>query len=140
MAEKGGSALAGFTEWLTRFGDAWEAADAGRMAQLFVVGATMQATPFSDLLRGRRAIEGHFGELVAGIEGVRFSAEVLGAGSTYGVAHWRTTARMSMVAGPPIERVRDGVLVVALDARGRCTSLRWWWHETDEPPRGLDET
>ena len=24
----------------------------------------------------------------------------------------------------------DGVLVAALDDRGRCTSLRQWWHES----------
>lgn len=129
-----GSGVAGFTDWLTRFGDAWEAADAARMAALFVVRATFQPTPFSELLRGRRQIEEHFDELVAGIERIEFRAEVLGAGDTYGVAHWRATSQLPVGIGPPIDRVRDGVVVLALDSRGRCTSMRWWWHETEEPP------
>jgi hypothetical protein len=37
------------------------------------------------------------------------------------VAHWRVGVA---------ERALDGVLVCALDGRGRCTSLRQWWHET----------
>lgn len=134
MAAGPGSAVAEFTDWLTRFGEAWEAADPSRMAALFVVGATFQPTPFSDLLRGRRQIEEHFDELLAGTERVEFSAEVLGAGATYGVAHWRATSQLTVGLGPPIDRVRDGILVLALDPRGRCTSMRWWWHETEEPP------
>jgi hypothetical protein len=134
MAAGSGSAVAGFTDWLTRFGDAWEAAEASQMAALFVERATFQPTPFSGLLRGRRQIEKHFDELLAGIERVSFSAEVLGAGATYGVAHWRATSQLSVGLGPPIDRVRDGVVVLALDSRGRCTSMRWWWHETEEPP------
>ena len=133
MAHRNGPGLALFTDWLRAFGDAWEAADAARMASLFVVGATLQPTPFVVLLRGRRQIESYFAELVSGIDRVEFKAEALGAGTTYGVAHWRTTAEVSVGLGGPIPRVRDGILVCALDARGRCTSLRWWWHETEEP-------
>jgi len=135
VANRNGSGIGHFTTWLTAFGDAWEAADAPRMASLFVVGATLQPTPFVELLRGRKQIEAYFEELVAGVEGVEFSAEALGAGKTYGVAHWRVAARVPMGLGGPIPRVRDGVLVCALDPRGRCTSLRWWWHETEEPPQ-----
>ena len=56
MALAGRSALAAFTEWLTRFGDAWEAGDADAAGAVFAVGATLQVTPFADLIRGRRAI------------------------------------------------------------------------------------
>jgi hypothetical protein len=118
------SALASFTDWLTRFGDAWEANDADGAAALFVVGATLQPTPFDELLRGRRAIREWFASLFEGWRGASFSAQVLGAGDTYGVAHWRVATDASAL---------DGVLVAALDERGRCTSLRQWWHET----RGL---
>ena len=55
-----------------------------------------------------------------------FSAQVLGAGDTYGVAHWRVASR---------DRALDGVLVAALDDRGRCTSLRQWWHESANSPK-----
>ncbi|HLB44965.1 MAG TPA: nuclear transport factor 2 family protein [Candidatus Limnocylindrales bacterium] len=111
--------LEAFTRWLTAFGDAWEAGDAAVLGGLFAVGATFQPTPFFALVRGRRAIAGYFAELLAQWPGASFAAQVLGAGDTYGVAHWRVTSG---------DHALDGVLVAALDARGRCTSLRQWWH------------
>lgn len=124
-----------FSGWLTALGDAWEAADADAMAALFVVAATFQPTPFADLLRGRREIRDHFADVVAGLEQISFRAEVLGAGETYGVAHWRTAGMIAVLPGAPVSRVRDGIMVCAIDGRGRCTSLRQWWHETEEPPQ-----
>jgi hypothetical protein len=117
----GRSALAAFTDWLTRYGDAWEQADAELAGSLFAVGATLQNTPFSQLLRGRRVITEHLVELFADWQDATFTAQILGAGDTYGVAHWRIAS---------MERAIDGVLVAALDERGRCTSLRQWWHES----------
>jgi len=109
------------TRWLTSVGDAWESGDADALTSLFAVGATLQATPFDELVRGRRAIHDHFEAEFAGWPGASFSAQVLGAGDTYAVAHWRVASG---------SRARDGVLVAALDVRGRCTSLRLWWHDT----------
>ncbi|HUG48982.1 MAG TPA: nuclear transport factor 2 family protein [Candidatus Limnocylindria bacterium] len=114
------SALAAFTDWVTRLGEAWEAADAGAIGPLFTVGATFQPTPFAELLRGRRSIVAHYAALFESWRGVSFAAQVLGAGDTYGVAHWRVATGA---------RAIDGVVVAALDERGRCTSLRQWWHE-----------
>jgi hypothetical protein len=114
-------ALAAFTKWLTSYGDAWEQADAELAGSLFAVGATLQDTPFSQLLRGRKQIREHLYDLFEDWDDATFSAQILGAGDTYGVAHWR-------IASP--ERAIDGVLVAALDDRGRCTSLRQWYHES----------
>jgi hypothetical protein len=111
--------LEAFTAWLTAFGDAWEAADASELTPLFTVGATYAPDPFADVVRGRRKIVTWFGESFGGWPGATFSAQVLGVGDTYGVAHWRVSSA---------ERAMDGVWVVALDARGRCESLRQWWH------------
>lgn len=119
----GEDTVARFTRWLTAFGDAWEAGDAAAMAAGFVVAATLQADPFAPPIRGRRAIHAHFGELLTHTPAVSFSAEVLGAGHTYGVAHWH-------VAGGG--RELDGIMVCAIDARGRCESLREWWHAYSE--------
>ena len=117
----GKSALEAFTSWLTSYGDAWEQVDAELASSLFAVGATLQDTPFSQLLRGRRAIREHLFEVFASWDDASFTAQILGAGDTYGVAHWRIASA---------ERAVDGVLVAALDDRGRCTSLRQWWHES----------
>jgi ketosteroid isomerase-like protein len=106
---------------LTALGDAWEAADADAAAALFTVGATFQPTPFAELVRGRRGIHEYFLGSFARQPEASFSAQVLGAGDTYGIAHWRVSSRDHAV---------DGVFVCALDERGRCTSLRQWSHET----------
>jgi hypothetical protein len=129
---RGSPRLEPFSRWLAEFGDAWEAADADAMADLFTVGATLQRTPFTELLHGRRQIRDYLAELLAGSREIHFRAQVLGAGDTYGVAHWRTSYRLAMEEVEPVERVRDGILICALDDRGRCTSLRQWWHETEE--------
>jgi hypothetical protein len=110
-----------FSRWLTAFGDAWEASDAAALGPLFAVGATFAPDPFAELVRGRRQVLAHFAERFVRWPGATFTAQVLGAGDTYGVAHWRVASRDQAV---------DGILVVALDARGRCTSLRQWWHES----------
>jgi hypothetical protein len=108
-----------FSRWLTAFGDACEAGDADALGPLFTVGASFAPDPFAALVRGRRAIVAWHGEWLEGLPGASFSAQVLGAGDTYGVAHWR------LASGA---RALDGIWVVALDPRGRCESLRQWWH------------
>src|SRR5918992_5345486 len=123
------SRLETFTAWLASFGDAWEHVDADELASLFVVEATFQPGPFADLLRGGRAIRGHWAAEFAGHEDVQFRAQVLGVGDTYGVAHWRASYRRASDASMVV--VVDGVLLAALDPRGRCTSLRQWWHAQD---------
>ena len=108
-----------FTRWLTAFGDAWETADADALGPLFTVGATFASSPFAPLVRGRRAIVTHFADQFAAWPAASFAAQVLGAGDTYGVAHWGVASA---------DRALDGVMVAALDGRGRCESLRQWWH------------
>ena len=117
--------LARFTEWLTRYGDAWEAVDPDAAGALFTVGATLLPSPFAELLRGRRAIVRYFADQFGRWTRPSFVAQVLGVGDTYAVAHWRVASEGAAL---------DGVLVAALDERGRCTSLRQWWHETLAAP------
>lgn len=117
--------LARFTDWLTLYGDAWESGDDKAAGELFTVGATFLPSPFAELLRGRRAIVGHLTDQFRRWGRVSFSAQVLGVGDTYAVAHWRIASDGAAM---------DGVLVAALDERGRCTSLRQWWHETVAAP------
>ena len=119
------AALARFTDWMTSYGDAWESSDPDAAASLFAEGATLQPTPFADLVRGREQIEAYFAGQFARWTRVSFSAQVLGVGDTYAVAHWRVASEAVAL---------DGVLVAALDEHARCTSLRQWWHETFASP------
>ena len=111
--------VAAFSRWLAAFGDAWEAGDADGLTALFTVGATFAPDPFAAVLRGRRAVVAWFAAQFAEWPRATFTAQVLGAGDTYGVAHVRVATG---------ERALDGVWVVALEPRGRCESLRQWRH------------
>jgi hypothetical protein len=113
------SALERFTRWLTGLGDALEAADAEALKPLFTVETTFAPDPFAPLDSGRRAVIERLSGEVVGSTGLSFEARVLGAGETYGVAHMRLASE---------GRTVDGVLLVAMDARGRCTALRRWSH------------
>lgn len=118
--------LQAFTAWLTSFGDAWEAGDAARLEPLFTVATSFAPDPFADVVRGRRRVLAFLGVLFADWPETTFSAQVLGVGDTYGVAHWRVASA---------DRALDGVWVVALDARGRCESLRQWSSEAGDKAR-----
>lgn len=114
------------TVWLTAFGDAWEQGDADAAAALFAPGATFQPSPFGELVRGRSGIAAHWAEVMSGQQAIRFQGEILGVGTTYGIAHWR------VVIGQPDDRpirVVDGILLAAFDRRGRATSVRNWSQE-----------
>jgi hypothetical protein len=87
-------------------------------------------TPFVDLLRGRRAIREHRAAEIARHEDVRFRAQVLPVGDTYGVAHWRASYRRAAVSPVSLlERKTSGGparfdgSAVASDQRGE--SGRW---------------
>jgi hypothetical protein len=125
-----------FRAWLEALGDALESGDAAAAERLFVLEATWRPGPFAPPLRGRRAIRAHLESLIAQRAGVAIRGRALGMGATYGVAHW--------VAAWPVEsparwddpgtgderalseRVADGIMLVAFDPMGRCTSLREW--------------
>ena len=53
--------------------------------------------------------------------GLSIVAEVLGAGATYGMAHWTLTW-----AGDSSGSRADGILLVALDPTGRGAAIREW--------------
>jgi hypothetical protein len=119
------------TVWLTAFGDAWERGNPDAAAALFAAGATYQPSPFGLLVRGRRRIAAHWADVMSGQRAIRFEGEILGVGTTYGIAHWR------VVIGPYDDRptrVVDGILLAAFDRRGRATSVRSWSHEASGRP------
>jgi hypothetical protein len=107
-----------FRYWLQGLAEALETKDLAAVDRLFVLQATYQPAPFVETIRGRRAIREAFGTRIGEAEGLAIRAEVLGMGSTYGIAHW--IFEWKGAGGS------DGILLVAFDPLGRCTSLREW--------------
>jgi SnoaL-like domain len=113
-----------FRIWLQRYAEALETGDLESLDRLFAVQTSYQPGPFATLLNGRRAIRSYWEAVLEDRVGLSIRAEVLGAGGTHAVAHWRLTWRDGGADGA--ERVADGILIAALDAFGRCNSLREW--------------
>lgn len=125
-----------FRAWLEAYAQALEDGDPVTAASLFVLGATYRPDPFATGLSGRPAIQAHLEALIAERPGMLIRARALGMGSTYGVAHW--VAAWPAADGGDDQGVSDGLLLVAFDPLGRCTSLREWSitgvrHADDDP-------
>lgn len=110
-----------FRAWMEAFTSGLETGDLDAVGRLFAVECSYQAEPFGTALRGRAAIRDHLTGRLAAMPGVATRVEILGVGTTFGMAHW------SLAWGAQAEGERaDGVLLVALDAMARCTAVREW--------------
>jgi len=118
--------FAAFRKWLEGYGRAWESRDAKAAADLFSEEGTYRVTPFTVPLRGRQAIYEYWAEVARTEENIRFEFEILSVNAEAGIAHWKS----SFVRTPPgLETKLDGIFLISLDATGRCTALREWWHK-----------
>src|SRR5579864_3428063 len=115
-----------FMSWLNAYGRAWESRDPRAAAELFAPDASYQVTPFVPPLSGSDAIFEYWVHVTQTEEDVRFGFKILAVNPDQGVARWRA----SFVLKPPGLRTKlDGIFVVSLDATGRCSSLKEWWHK-----------
>lgn len=120
--------------WLESFASALETGDLTAIDRLFAVETSYQAGPFSPLLRGRRSIRSYWETVLADRAGLAISAEALGVGATYAVAHWTLTwgtggdsaARSGGESPTSSGRTADGMILAAFDPMGRCSSFREW--------------
>jgi hypothetical protein len=77
-------------------------------------------------MRGRPAILAYWSEVTRTEENIQFGFEVLAVTADFGIARWWA----SFLRVPPgLQTKLDGIFVISLDASGRCTSLREWWHK-----------
>jgi hypothetical protein len=116
-----------FSSWLDAYGRAWETGDPQAAADLFAEDAAYYETPFDEPMRGREEIAEYWSGVPRSQDDVRFSYEILAASE--GIAHWSA----DFVRVPARVPVRlDGILLAKLDAEGRCTEFREWWHRREE--------
>ena len=108
-----------FDRWVEAYGLAWETKDPEAAAELFVEDATYQETPFDEPMRGRAEITEYWSSATGSQD------EILAASSGEGIAHWGANF-VRLATGTPVKT--DGVLLAKLDADGRCTEFREWWH------------
>jgi uncharacterized protein (TIGR02246 family) len=114
-----------FDNWLDAYKRAWETRDPEAAADLFTTDATYQETPFEEPMTGRESIRDYWSDVTRYQEGVEFSYEILATTETSGIAHWRSEFTR-LTSGSAVEL--DGIFLVELDADGKCTEFREWWH------------
>jgi hypothetical protein len=114
--------------WLGAYKRAWEERDPEAAVDLFTADATYHETPFDEPLRDREGILNYWSEVPRTQEGIEFSYEVLATTEAGGVAHWRSEFT-SLPSRSAVDL--DGILLVRLDAEGKCTEFREWWHKRE---------
>ena len=115
-----------FRQWLEAYGHAWESRDPQAAAELYSNDGTYQVTPFLEPLRGRQAVLEYWMEVSRTENEISFGYEILAVTQQLGIAHWHA----SFVRTPPgLPTKLDGIFLISLDAEGKCSLLREWWHK-----------
>ena len=115
-----------FQQWLDAYGSAWRTRNPQAAVALYTDDGTYQVTPFLEPLHGRQAILDYWTEITRTAENISFAYEILTVTERFGITHWRA----SFVRTPPgLPTKLDGIFVIRLNAEGKCTSLREWWHK-----------
>ena len=114
-----------FESWLDAYKRAWETRDPEAAADIFTMDATYHETPFEEPVRGREGIRNYWSDATRYQEGIEFSYEILAITETSGIAHWRS-GFTRLTSNSAVEL--DGIFLVRLDADGKCTEFREWWH------------
>jgi hypothetical protein len=123
------------SDWIERYGRAWESADDDAVADLFSDGAVYRSHVFREPHVGRDAIRAYW-RSAAGTQSnvrVRFGVPV-GEGRRAAVEWWTT-----MTDPDEGEVTLAGCLLLRFDVSGRCEELREYWHVeagAREPPVG----
>jgi hypothetical protein len=115
-----------FKAWLEAYGRAWVGRDARAAAELYAEDGTYQVTPFVEPMRGLGAIFEYWSHVAATQRDIQFGYEVLAVTQEMGIARWSASF---VIVPQGFETRLDGIFVIALDAGGRCRSLREWWHK-----------
>ena len=115
-----------FKAWLDSYGRAWMQRDPDAAAALYASDGTYRVTPFQEPMTGRQAIFDYWSEVARTQDQILFDYEILAVNAEYGIARWWA----SFVRVPPgLPTKLDGIFLISLNAGGRCTSLREWWHK-----------
>ena len=118
-----------FDHWLTTYGAAWEARDAGAFAGLFTEAVRYYWTPFEEPKKGRQGVAEAFSNALANQRDIHFSYEILAVDAERCVARW-WCALVRPATGHPVRL--DGILLVEPTADGTCEVVRGWWHSDEK--------
>ena len=117
-----------FQSWLSAYGEAWQAKDAGAFAALFADNALYYWTPFDEAKKGSGEIQAAFADAVSTQRDIDFGARILYVQAQLGAAHW-SCAFTRISTGKRVHL--DGIFVVQFADAGKALSFREWWHSDE---------
>ncbi|HEY6945813.1 MAG TPA: nuclear transport factor 2 family protein [Candidatus Acidoferrum sp.] len=115
-----------FAAWMEKYGQAWEALDAKAAAELYSGDGTYQVTPFVEPMRGREAMLEYWTHVAQTQENIQFGYEILALTPEHGIARWWASF---VIVPQQLKTKLDGIFVITLDDKGKCTRLQEWWHK-----------
>jgi hypothetical protein len=117
-----------FNRWLSRYKSAWEELDPRGAKALFTEDARYFETPFSEPLKGIKAIYDYWSAATDNQANVQFSHQAISFKGHTGVARWQA-AFTRLHSGEPV--VLDGMLQAIFDNNALCITFREWWHRLE---------
>jgi SnoaL-like domain len=123
------SEVVAFKSWLGAYGQAWESRSPEAASALFAENGTYRVTPFLEPMCGRKAIFDYWSQVARTENNIKFGYEILVASAELNIAKWTASF---VIVPQGLQTKLDGIFLISLDAEGRCTSLREWWHKLQE--------
>jgi hypothetical protein len=110
-------------EWIERYGRAWETADADLIVSLFTEDARYRSSPFRAPYRGHGEIRAYWRRGAGTQRNTRVRMGTPFVDGRRVAVEWWTT-----MVDEGEEVTLPGCLLLRLDADGRCSELREYWH------------
>lgn len=118
------------SNWLDKYGAAWEGQNADAAAALFTDNGTYAWGPFNEPIQSREAIKAAWDYATKGQqENIHFGYETLAVTAERGIARWWVSMKVKSTG---VQVRMEGIFLVTLTADGLCTEFREWWNE--DPP------
>lgn len=110
-------------EWIERYGCAWETADEDLIVSLFTEDGTYRSSPFRVPYRGHEEIRAYWRRGAGAQRNTRVRMGIPFVDGRRVAVEWWTT-----MVDDGQEVTLPGCLLLRLEADGRCSELREYWH------------
>lgn len=120
-----------FRSWLELYGTAWKTRDPNLIKKLFAEGAKYHEKPTESPISGIESITEYWSVIAQTQQNIKFDYDILAVDKNQGIAHWSA----SFIRKLTQTQVKlDGIFVVNINSKNKCTIFREWWHSYKTNP------
>ena len=118
-----------FSQWLDRFGEAWQTNNPAAIGRLVPDSCEWHAGPFAEVFRDRQTLVDHWVGTVNTHDDIKTSYEILAVDDGLGICRYRASYIRLKTA-----RVEDDMIfLVRLNEQGECVEFREWYAGSSTP-------